>query len=225
VDEVLDLEDSVFKKLGKHMKDLAHFAGATFLGENQVGLILDIAGLAGMQGIRADDMKSVRNDLKEHSSGISMNVRDVLLLDIGVPGIWSVELSQVNRLEKVFKKDIQFSGQQPVLIYRNQTMPLYCLGNLLDYNHQSCETAIDREEFNVLVMEQNGKMVGFMVREIIDMVQAVGDASPLMETKKGVLGGLIINDQTVTMFSLKEVFENRSEGQSEQPTSSQVSAA
>jgi two-component system chemotaxis sensor kinase CheA len=225
VDEVLDLEDSVVKKLGKHMKELSHFAGATFLGENQVGLILDIAGLAGMQGIRADEMKSVRNELRDDSSGTKLNVRDVLLLDIGVPGVWGVELSQVNRLEKVFKKDIQFSGQQPILIYRNETMPLYCLGNMLNFNSQSCHSAIDRDEFNVLVMEQNGKMIGFMVREIIDMVQAVGDASPLMESRKGVLGGLIINDQTVTMLSLKEAFESRNENQSEQSTSSQVNAA
>jgi two-component system chemotaxis sensor kinase CheA len=225
VDEVLDLEDSVVKKLGKHMKGLSHFAGATFLGENQVGLILDIAGLAGMQGIKADEMRSVQKCQREEVSGASGTVRDLLLLDIGVPGVWGVELSQVSRLEKVSKKEVQFSGQQPVLIYRNQTMPLYCLGDLLQYNKESCYTSIDRDEFNVLVMDQQGRMVGFMVREIIDMVNAVGDASPVMESKKGVLGAMIINDQTVTILSLKDVFQITGDDELNQSISSQHTAA
>jgi two-component system chemotaxis sensor kinase CheA len=205
VDDVLDLEDSVVKKLGNHMKNLSHFAGATFLGENQVGLILDIAGLAGLQGIKADDMNSVRKETQDEAAKANQTRKDVLLLDIGVPGVWGVELNQIGRLEKVFRKDIQFSGNQPVLIYRDKPMPLHCLGNLLKYSQQSCESSITGDEFNVLVIDQNGKTIGFIVKQVIDLVSAIGEVIPLLEMKPGVLGGMIINDQTVTMLSLKDV--------------------
>jgi len=181
VDEVLDLEDSVVKKLGKHMKGLAH-----------------------MQGIHSDESSAHRNQYAELQAKSTELTREVLLLDIGVPGVWGVELSQVGRLEKISKKEVQFSGEQPLLIYRNHTMPLFCLGNLLQYTNQSCSNSIDREEFNVLVFEKEGKNYGFMVREIIDLVHAKGEFSPLMNMKQGVLGGVIIGDKTVTMISLSE---------------------
>jgi len=40
---------------------------------------------------------------------------------------------------------------------------------------------------------------------VIDLVSAIGEVIPLLEMKPGVLGGMIINDQTVTMLSLKDV--------------------
>src|SRR5208337_4899504 len=54
VDAVNDTEEIVVKPLGKELRAAACFAGAAILGDGQVVLILDVAGLAQLAGILAD---------------------------------------------------------------------------------------------------------------------------------------------------------------------------
>ena len=46
VDEINDTEEIVVKPLGKQLKGLTCFAGATIMGDGKVALILDVLGLA-----------------------------------------------------------------------------------------------------------------------------------------------------------------------------------
>ena len=46
VDEINDTEEIVVKPLGKQLKGITTFAGATIMGDGQVALILDVLGLA-----------------------------------------------------------------------------------------------------------------------------------------------------------------------------------
>ena len=46
VDEINDTEEIVVKPLGKQLKGIPTFAGATIMGDGQVALILDVLGLA-----------------------------------------------------------------------------------------------------------------------------------------------------------------------------------
>ena len=46
VDEINDTEEIVVKPLGKQLKGVASFAGATIMGDGRVALILDVLGLA-----------------------------------------------------------------------------------------------------------------------------------------------------------------------------------
>ena len=44
VDEINDTEEIVVKPLGKQLKGITTFAGATIMGDGQVALILDVLG-------------------------------------------------------------------------------------------------------------------------------------------------------------------------------------
>ena len=46
VDDINDTEEIVVKPLGKQLKGIPTFAGATIMGDGQVALILDVLGLA-----------------------------------------------------------------------------------------------------------------------------------------------------------------------------------
>src|SRR5260370_34294075 len=46
VDEIQDSEEIVVKPLGKRLKGIKVFAGATIMGDSKVALILDVVGLA-----------------------------------------------------------------------------------------------------------------------------------------------------------------------------------
>src|SRR5207248_3318171 len=54
VDGTQDTEEIVVKPLGRHLKSVPLFAGATILGDGQVVLILDVLGLARGAGVVAD---------------------------------------------------------------------------------------------------------------------------------------------------------------------------
>ena len=51
VDEINDTEEIVVKPLGKQLKGIACFAGATIMGDGRVALILDVLGIAQMANV------------------------------------------------------------------------------------------------------------------------------------------------------------------------------
>ena len=55
VDGINDTEEIVVKPLGKQLKGLSLFAGATIMGDGRVSLILDVAGMRAARGSRLGD--------------------------------------------------------------------------------------------------------------------------------------------------------------------------
>ncbi len=53
VEELHDTVEIVVKPLGRHLKGLPDYAGATILGDGRVAVILDVAGLAARAGLTA----------------------------------------------------------------------------------------------------------------------------------------------------------------------------
>ena len=51
VEELHDTVEIVVKPLGRHLKGLHEYAGATILGDGRVAVILDVAGLAARAGL------------------------------------------------------------------------------------------------------------------------------------------------------------------------------
>ena len=60
VDEINDTEEIVVKPLGKQLKGISCFAGATIMGDGKVALILDILGLA--------QLASLAGESRDHSA-------------------------------------------------------------------------------------------------------------------------------------------------------------
>ena len=101
VDEINDTEEIVVKPLGKQLKGLACFAGATIMGDGQVALILDVLGIAQMANVVAE--------LRSHavSERVAKNVESAgnrdswLLFTVGEDGRMATQLSSVSRLEEI----------------------------------------------------------------------------------------------------------------------------
>ena len=53
VDELHDTVEIVVKPLGRHLKGIPDYAGATILGDGRVAVILDVAGLAARVALTA----------------------------------------------------------------------------------------------------------------------------------------------------------------------------
>jgi two-component system chemotaxis sensor kinase CheA len=93
VDEINDTEEIVVKPLGKQLKGLACFAGATIMGDGEVALILDVLGIAQMANV-VTELRS--HAVSEHTAkdvDSSANRHTWLLFRVGKDGRMATQLS------------------------------------------------------------------------------------------------------------------------------------
>lgn len=183
VDEIQDTEDTVVKKLGIPLAEIPFYRGATFLGDGQVGLILNIQGLARHTGIFEHAM--VRSSDAGPSNAASTQ-RSILLFGLSQPGVYGIPLDGIFRLEKLRKSDLQTSGKISTLVYRGAVCPFFPLGEILGFGPE--ETDPDDGSLSALVFSEGKNFIAFGVRDIIDLVyhDISGDFEP--PRRPGVAG-------------------------------------
>ena len=124
VDEINDTEEIVVKPLGKQLKGIACFAGATIMGDGKVALILDVLGLAQRANVVAEvrDRALVGQGRKPAERPTTRQT--LLLFDAGQGSRMAIPLSMVARLEEFPPSSVEHSGAQEVVQYRGQILPL-----------------------------------------------------------------------------------------------------
>ena len=129
VDGVTTTEEIVVKPLGRILRSIPAFSGATIMGDGQVSLILDIAGLAMASNVVAT-AEAVRRELGssvEHDTRATMKL---LVVSRGEDQL-AVDLSQIDRLEQFAINSIERAGHLDVVQYRDRILPLANLGGKL----------------------------------------------------------------------------------------------
>ncbi len=166
VDEINDTEEIVVKPLGKQLKGISSFAGATIMGDGKVALILDTHGLAEHASLAGGAHEHATGAAKGRSEEAAQQRESWLLFRVGDRGKLAVPLSMVSRLEEFDPKTIEISGNQQVVQYRGQIMPLVRVADALQLPMQAdCEGSI-----KVVVHSDGGQSVGLVVDEILDIV-------------------------------------------------------
>jgi two-component system chemotaxis sensor kinase CheA len=167
VDEINDTEEIVVKPLGKQLKGLACFAGATIMGDGQVALILDVLGIAQMANV-VTELRSRAGNERASKNGESAGNRDTwLLFTVGENGRMATQLSSVSRLEEIPVNLIERSGDSEVVQYRQHIMPLIRISTLLNRPSRTQ----DAEKVQVIVFAQGESYIGLVVDEIVDIVE------------------------------------------------------
>ena len=196
VDRINDTEEIVVKPLGKELKGLAVYAGATIMGDGKVGLILDVFGIARMANVLKESRSGKLQEAEKDERGNHEldDLQSLLLLGVGESQQIAIPLSSVARLEEFPRDEIELSGSNEVIQYREQIMPLLRVGDLLQI--ESITTAM--ETVKVVVYSVNDRNVGLIVDHILDVV----DESVLMQKtcrRPGISGSAIIQER-VTDF-------------------------
>jgi two-component system chemotaxis sensor kinase CheA len=171
VDGVNDTEEIVVKPLGRELKRLATFAGATILGDGRVALILDVVGVAR----RAEVLSEVRDHGMLANDAASSEVRTaagqaLLLVQRGDRDRLALPLSLVSRLEEFPCGDIEEVDSRRVMQYRGEILPLVSLDGVLGSSRSSGATAAETEKVQVVVLSGAGGSVGLEIDRILDIV-------------------------------------------------------
>jgi two-component system chemotaxis sensor kinase CheA len=200
VDQVQDTEEIVVKPLGRLLKSLSIFAGATIMGDGRVILILDVLGLA--QRVRVGEIIEKRQvsaptvPKEEAKPGESL-----LVFQLGDDGRWAIALSEVTRLEEFSLEEIEREGTIPVVQYRGQIMPLVPLRQLLLAEDEKSIFLMSNDKFQVIVHARNGLCYGLLVDRIIDIAR-----EPLVLQRKGlrpgILGSAVVQQQVTKIVDV-----------------------
>jgi len=183
VDGISDTEEIVVKPLGKQLKGITAYAGATIMGDGKVALILDAMGLAQKahvvsEGTHGQD-QSAYEALDEGGKG---ERHTLLIFNTGENTRMAVPLSMVARLEEFGRDQIEYSRGKEVVQYRGAIMPLINLEDLFGRKFSYRED----DSMQVIVYSGQGRCVGVVVGTIIDIV----DEAISIKTGSGAFGTL-----------------------------------
>ena len=162
VDDINDTEEIVVKPLGKQLRGVALYAGATIMGDGRVALILDANALAKQAGMVSDSSGAAAAaavaDVERHS---------LLVIGLSDGRRVALPLGAVDRLEQFPLHRIERVGGHEVVQYRGEILPLVRLDRALHSNGPEDVT----DPIQVVVCQHRSRLVGFVVSQIHDIVE------------------------------------------------------
>jgi two-component system chemotaxis sensor kinase CheA len=209
VDEIRDTEEIVVKPLGRSLKSVKTFAGATIMGDGKVALILDVLGLAQRAGtVGKQEDRALAAALTEVPEQIEE--KHTFLIFAGPDDSrMALPLDRLARLEEFPASQVEKSGEQWVIQYRDQILPLIRLRDVMEERRarvrhvETLETPPDAL-LQVLVCTHNEHTVGLVVENILDIVEDRAEVqSPA--ARSGVLYSAVIKNRVTELLDLPAI--------------------
>ena len=203
VDDLHDSVEIVVKPLGRHLKHLSSYAGATIMGDGRVALILDVAGIAQLANLISMGGSQRAQDLAETSEESRSKDRQALLLfGNGPEEPCAVPLDIVERVEQVRHEDIEIKSGQKVIKYRGGSLPLFALADVSEVAELN-----QGQELVVIVFTVANREIGLLASQPVDTIEikTVIDLDTLRGT--GIMGSAIIKEQTTLIIDIYELVE------------------
>lgn len=206
VDEITDTEEIVVKPMGKQLKGISAYSGATIMGDGRVALILDILGLAQRAHVITEARESALNEKEKKAKREDAHTdrQTLLVVQCGTQGRKAIPLSLVARLEEFPAAQVEMAGAQEVTQYRGQIMPLIRLSQVLAGAGNEAKTAGSEGRLQVVVYSEAGRSVGLVVDRIVDIVDEKLVVQNPAE-RKGVLGSSVIQKRVTDLLDLPRV--------------------
>jgi two-component system chemotaxis sensor kinase CheA len=204
VEELHDSLEIVVKPLGRHLKGLREYAGATILGDGRVSLILDAAGLAGVAGLSSMAGSDRARELAlEAQREESAENHAFLVFDNGPEERCAVPLSLVTRVERIAAERIEWMGGRRTMQYRGASLPLVTLADA----GAGMELGSDRE-LVVIVFHLGGNEIGLVAAMPVDVIETSAAVDTVTLRRPGISGSAIIRDRTTLALDVHELVES-----------------
>lgn len=203
VDSISDTQEIVVKPLGKQLKGLNCYAGATIMGDGRVALILDVLGIAQLAGL----MTQARDQAVGEVERVAIEGKEqqtFLLFRAGSFQRLGVPLALVARLEEFPQSKIERAGGRMVVQYRGRILPLVSLTQLLDPVAE--DVASSRDPAQAIVFSDGDRSVGVLVDQIVDIVEEAVEIKAEQQ-RPGLLGSAVIGGRVTDIVDLRAVLE------------------
>ncbi|WP_226578774.1 hybrid sensor histidine kinase/response regulator [Acuticoccus sediminis] len=182
VDSVLRTEEIVVKPLPGALRNIEHFSGSTILGDGRVIMIVDPNGVRSAAATPSEASMAPSNTEEEEAEN-QEDKQLLLMFRAASHNRKALPISLITRLEDVCLTDADQSEGQWHIQYNNELIPLVWFGAPPD--------PTSKERKPLLVMSDDGKSMGLLVDEIVDIVEDVVDVQ-IPSEQQGILGSAII---------------------------------
>ncbi|MEN6459493.1 MAG: chemotaxis protein CheW [Thermoguttaceae bacterium] len=199
VDALHDSEEIVVKPMGKNMKDCRCFAGATILGDGQVALILDVAGLATQASLSIHEDKE-RSESADAAAATADDSQAMLLFTNAPTEQFAVPMGLISRLERIRADQIDAVGGQEVLQYRGASLTLMSLEN-----HLRALPRPEQQRLYVIVFRVGTREIGLIVPQLTDIRSVSTDIDTSTFREPGVTGSVVIDGRVTRLLDLLEL--------------------
>jgi two-component system, chemotaxis family, sensor kinase CheA len=203
VDGVFHTEEIVIKPMSSKLRHIAVFSGTTILGDGSVIMIIDPNGIAQALGRTAALTQVERTEVEDGEEAHAEDLTSLLVFRAGAPQPKAVPLSLVSRLEEIDCRRIEISDGRHLVQYRDQLMPLLRI---------DAQTGIKQEGAQpILVFSDEGRSMGLVVDEIVDIVEERLDIEVASE-RPGILGYAVVKGSATEIIDvghfLPQAFED-----------------
>lgn len=202
VDEIHETQEIVVKPLSTQVKHIPLFAGSTIMGDGRVALILDVLGVAQRSRVVTEAGDRGFADAAAHAES-DTEQQALLLVGLGEDRRVAVPLAEVARLEEIKLDDIERSGHQEVVQYRDEILPLVRLGSAMGYPE-----AEPREDggLDVVVHRRGQRTVGVIVGQVLDIVEEEVDMGDVAEAG-AMRGSAVVKGRVTDVVDLAEIVD------------------
>ena len=198
-----DTEEVVVKPLGRRLKHLTEYSGATILGDGTVALILDIAGVAAKAGLTSVSGSARAAELAAAAEVQRLkDVHSLLLYQNGPDEPCAVPLDLIQRIERITPDQVEHLGDQRTMQYRGRSLPLVTLSDAASVRSLDAE-----KDLVVLVASANGREVGLLGAMPVDVIETRAAIDQSTHRQKGIAGSAILNDRTTIITDLFELVD------------------
>ncbi len=202
VDTIIDTQDIVVKPLGKQLKNMTTFAGATILDDGKVALIIDAIGLAEQVGMDSHIQRLAHSQAVQQAD----HREPILLIKAAQGTLMAIPLTVAKRLEEFPQSIVEKIGNQYTVQYRDQILSLIDLNTIFSTNGQQ-STLIDNVDDTiqvVVVTISETRSIGLIVEEIVDIVEE--DLSKKgIASRAGVESLAVIQGKVTEILNVKEI--------------------
>jgi two-component system chemotaxis sensor kinase CheA len=193
VDGVFHTEEIVVKPMSTKLRHIAMFSGNTILGDGSVIMIIDPNGIARTVGSTVTARHPGDEDPEAQHHVSQDDMTSLLVFRAGSPEPKAVPLSLVTRLEEVDAKKIEHSNGRNLVQYRGQLMPLVRVNDDVKIRTEGAQP--------LLVFSDDGRSMGLVVDEIVDIVEDKLNIEVASETA-GILGSAVVKGQATEIIDV-----------------------
>lgn len=202
VDEVVSTEEIVVKPLPRFIQKLQGVSGTTIMGDGSVSLILDVAGVVQVTGMKRLEEKIVLEE--EADTELLGEKQSLLIFDIGSEERFALPLQLINRVEQIPISEIERVEQQDYLQYRDANLRLIYIDDFLPVSKP------DRSEWtqiSLIVPKSSQYPMALVIRRVIDTIETVIDLDTRTITGKGLYGFTVLDGKITMLPDMFKVFE------------------
>ena len=203
VNEIISNEEIVVKPLGRHLRSVPYYTGATILGQGEIAMILDPNSMA--QG-RISASQLALSASKSSEVAISDSTSERVLIFQETDGEFlAIHLKKVMRVESVKGSDIERIGSMDCLRKNHDsTLRLVQLSDLIPIKPQTQRA----EEFFLIVPRPPFDGLSLVASRIVDSADLSDDQIDRATFKaKGLQGSAVLSDRLSLVLDFDAIAE------------------